>query len=613
MSYLPLEDYALIGDTHSAGLVSKRGSIDWLCLPRFDSPSCFAAILDADDGGRWVISPADPAAKASRSYRDDSMVLETTFHSDEGTATLIDCLAVGEGEEATWSPSLPVPDLVVRIVRGERGSSTFDTEFAPRFDYGSIVPWIRKHGDAIECVGGADALDLYSSVPLEVDGGSARGRFSIDEGETVTFIAAYHPSHIAAATAVPDDPSRLVEQTDQFWRHWLDRCSYVGEWQNEVKRSLLTLKALTYAPTGGIVAAPTTSLPEEIGGVRNWDYRYCWLRDATFTLGVLLQQGFTQEAAAWRDWLLRSIAGDPADAQIMYGVQGERRLRELELDWLEGYERSRPVRIGNSAVTQFQLDVYGEVMDSFHVARNAGVEPMAEGWELQKDLVTFVCDRWTEPDEGIWEVRSGPENFVHSKVMAWVALDRAIDAVESFGREGPVDRWRRTRSLIHEEIHERGVDRERGCYVRAYGSRQLDASLLMLPLVGFVRPDDPLMIGTIEAIQEDLVVDGFVRRYATEHVDDGLEGDEGTFLLCTFWLVDCLWLCGRRDEARSMFERLLTLTNDVGLLAEQYDPVHRRLTGNFPQAFSHIALVTSAMTLGGRSGTPVGARTRGSG
>ncbi|MDP9068738.1 MAG: glycoside hydrolase family 15 protein [Actinomycetota bacterium] len=592
----PLEDYALIGDTHSAALVSRDGSIDWLCLPRFDSPACFAALLDEDTGGRWRIAPEEDVVEATRRYRGETMILDTTFHTASGSVTLTDCLAV-EGATLTGESVAAPQDLLVRLVTGVEGRVTMKMQYAPRFYFGDIVPWLRRHGDAVEAVGGPDALDLLAPVEVELEGHQVQATFDIAAGEELGFLLAYHPSHLAPKTSDgPGDCRRLIADTESFWREWIGRGRVDERWRDEIVRSLLTLKALTYSPSGGIVAAPTASLPEAIGGVRNWDYRYCWLRDSTFTLEVLLDHGYTEEAAAWCQWLLRAVAGDPEDLQIMYGVLGERKLLEHELEWLAGYEGSRPVRVGNAAVHQFQLDVYGEVMDTFHSARRAGLEPIPELWDLQVGLVDFVCERWTEPDWGIWEVRSGPEHFVHSKVMAWVAIDRGIQAVEQFGRRGPVERWKETRATVRAEVLERGFNERVGSFVRCYGDDRLDASLLMLPLVGFIEATDPRMRATIEAIERDLSSNGFVLRYR-EDTPDGLPPGEGTFLLCSFWLVDCLSLLGRLDDARSLFERLLTLRNDVGLLAEQYDVGLKRQVGNFPQAFSHIALATSARSL----------------
>jgi GH15 family glucan-1,4-alpha-glucosidase len=600
--YPKIEDYALIGDTHSAGLVSKDGSIDWLCLPRFDSGACFAALLDEKKGGSWRIA-ATGDATSSRAYRKDSLVLETEWRTATGRAVVIDCLPIEDHVDPADPRLISTHDVLVRIVRGIEGVVPFEMEYAPRFDYGNVVPWMRQRGEAIEAVGGPDALDLRASVPVDFEKATARASFDVRAGTSEVFLAAHHPSHTEVAIpAFPEDCEELVRRTDDFWRDWASLCCYQGPWKEEVVRSLLTLKCLTYSPTGGIIAAPTTSLPEWLGGVRNWDYRYCWLRDSTFTLEVLLQQGYTAEAVEWRDWLLRAVAGDPEDLQIMYSVRGNRRLLEYEATWLEGYERSAPVRVGNAAVNQFQLDVYGEVLDSFHSARRAGITAIEEAWDLERHITEFVCEHWREPDDGIWEVRSGREHFVHSKVMAWVAVDRAVTAVEHFGKEGPVERWREVREQIREEVLEHGVSSKRGVFVRSFGSEELDASLLMLPLVGFVKADHPVMKRTIEAIEEELMVDGFVLRYNTGTADDGLPPGEGVFLLCSFWLVDCLAMMGRGDDAQTMFERLIGLSNDVGLLSEQYDPERKRLLGNYPQAFSHIALVTAAMTIGASDG-----------
>ena len=598
-----IEDYAFLGDTHSSALVSRDGSIDWLCLPRFDSSACFAAILDEQRGGHWRIAPATGDFTSERAYRFESMVLETTFTTTEGSIKLTDCLPIEQGESTTDPRLAHTHDVVVRIVEGLAGTVPVTMDFVPRFDYGGITPWIRLHGRdsdgaEVEAVGGPDALDLQATVPLEAAGGVVSSAFELRPGERVMFMARSHPSHLDPPDLdVHADCDWLVDRTDRFWHEWAARCTYDGKWRPEVIRSLLVLKALTYSPTGGIVAAPTTSLPEDIGGVRNWDYRYCWLRDATFTLEVLLDHGFTSEASEWRDWLLRAVAGDPEELQIMYGVRGERRLTEVELPWLRGYENSAPVRIGNAAVEQFQLDVYGEIMDALHSAARAGNAPVPESWELQREIVEFVCDHWNDPDEGIWEVRSGRRHFVHSKVMAWVAVDRGISMIENFERTGPVDHWKAVRSEIREEIFERGFDRKLSYFTRAYDDSSLDASLLIMPLVGFIEATDPRMVGTIDAIRRDLVVDGFVHRYLATEEADGLPGDEGSFLMCSFWLVDCLELTGRHDEAEELFVRLLSLRNDVGLLAEQYDATRERLVGNFPQAFSHVALATSALAL----------------
>jgi GH15 family glucan-1,4-alpha-glucosidase len=592
-----IEDYALLGDTHSAGLVSLDGSIDWLCLPRFDSGAIFAAVLDEDRGGRWRIAPAGEFS-SRRHYRKHTLVLETVFETATGAAAVIDCLPIEEHSDPRMPRQVFPYEVVVRIVQGLKGRVAISMLYEPRFDYGYVTPWLRHQDGGIESIGGPDALMLRAQTPLHIDEHSVTAAFEVGHGDSVAFIAAYRPSHIIPETPLaPEDCDLLVEVTTEYWRRWAARCSYDGPWREEIIRSLLTLKALTYSPTGGVVAAPTTSLPEALGGVRNWDYRYCWLRDATFTLDVLLEQGYTAEAQEWRLWLRRAVAGEPEDLQIMYGVRGERRLMEHELGWLDGYERSSPVRVGNKAHAQFQLDVYGEVMDSFHSARRAGLETDDQAWTLEQNIVEFVCEHWDEPDEGIWEVRSGREHFVHSKVMAWVAVDRGIAAVERWGKVGPLDRWKRVRDDICAQILERGYNSERGTFARSYGSTELDAALLMLPLVGFLPAADPRMRRTIDAIAGELVSDGLVLRYRSSEASDGLPAGEGTFLMCTFWLADCYVLLGRQREARALFERLLGLRNDVGLLAEQYDAHVGRLVGNFPQAFSHTGLVTTAAAL----------------
>lgn len=583
--------------------MSRGGSIDWLCLPRFDSPSCFGALLDEHEGGRWCIAPRSEVLSVSRSYRNHSLVLETVFESPEGRVRLTDCLPFERGTRPDSPRKIYTQDVIVRVVDGLSGSVPMTMDFRPRFDYGHIVPWITWEGDAIEAVGGPDALRLAADAPLTLAPGGATADFVVEPGQSLGFVARYHSSHVKAQQVDTQSCHEFVERTDRFWRKWTRKCHYTGDYRDAVLRSLLTLKALTYSPTGGIVAAPTTSLPEAIGGVRNWDYRYCWLRDATFTLDVLLEHGYTSEAREWRDWLHTAVAGDPDDLQIMYGVMGERRLVELELDWLAGYEASKPVRVGNAAVDQFQLDVHGEVLDSMHSARRAGIATPQKAWDLEKAIIEHVCRHWQEPDEGIWEVRSGPQHFVHSKVMAWVALDRAVSAVESFGLDGPVESWKKTRSQIRDEVMAEGLGRNGTCFVRAYGSEDMDASLLVLPLVGFIEAKDEKMQSTIDAIEKDLMTDdGLVLRYDSEKAPDGLPPGEGMFLLCSFWLVDCLVLLGRRAEAQEIFERLLALCNDVGLLAEQYDPHLGRQVGNFPQAFSHVALATSALLLSGHPG-----------
>ena len=581
---LAIEDYALIGDTRTAALVGRDGSIDWLCLPRFDSGACFAALLGDERHGRWRIAPAGDVVRVERRYRPGTLVLETDVETADGAVRISDCMPLSE-----------TATEVARVVEGLRGTVAMTMELALRFDYGRVVPWVRRLGGALSAVAGPDAVLFGSPVPTRGENMTTRAEFEVSAGDTLPFLLTWYPSH--QRPPGPIDVRAAVADTAAWWHDWSSRCDSGGPWLDQVKRSLITLKALTYEQTGGIVAAPTTSLPEQLGGVRNWDYRYCWLRDATLTLLALLDVGYLDEAREWRDWLLRSVAGWPSDMQIMYGPAGERRLTELVLDWLPGYEGSAPVRIGNAASEQFQLDVYGELMDALLQAREAGLEPDPYAWSLQRSLIRFVEDAWTRPDEGIWEVRGKRRHFVHSKVMAWVAVDRAVRTVERFEMAGEVDRWRRLRDRIHAEVCERGFDAERGTFTQSYGSRPLDASLLLIPAVGFLAPDDPRVVGTVEAVQRELCVDGFVLRYPTEESDDGLPPGEGAFLPCTFWLVDALALIGRRDEAVEVFERLLGLCNDVGLLSEEYDPRVDRLVGNFPQAFSHIGLVNSAMVL----------------
>jgi GH15 family glucan-1,4-alpha-glucosidase len=584
---LPLEDYGLIGDTQTVALVGRDGSIDWLCVPRFDSAACFAALLGEPRHGRWLLAPASAARSTRRHYDGDSLVLVQEFDTPTGTVRLTDCMPPRAGE----------PDLV-RMVEGVSGHVPMRMELIIRFDYGAIVPWVRNLDGVLRAIGGPDALSLWSSVQTHGVGLTTQAEFTIRAGDRLAFVMAWHPSHHPPPP--PVDPFEAIHQTRRWWEEWVRHCTYDGPWRDAVARSLITLKALTFGPTGGIVAAPTTSLPELIGGVRNWDYRYCWLRDATFTLNALMIGGFTEEAAGWRDWLLRAIAGDPATLQIMYGCAGERRLPELELSWLPGYEGSRPVRIGNGAVRQLQLDVYGEVMDALHLARRAGLEADPAAWALQKAMLRFLEQSWGEPDQGIWEVRGPRRHFTHSKMMAWVAFDRAIKAVEGWGLEGPVDRWRRLRATIHEDVCRNGFDPRRGAFTQYYGSRQLDASLLMMSLVGFLPPDDPRVVGTVGAIERELLRQGFVQRYSMDDETtsvDGLPPGEGAFLACSFWLADNLALQGRHEEARALFERLLALRNDLGLLSEEYDPGAKRLVGNFPQALSHIGLVNTARNL----------------
>ncbi len=589
-----IEDYGIIGDTQTVALVGRNGSIDWLCLPRFDSGACFAALLGTEEHGFWKIAPVEPIIAIRRRYRKSTLVLETEFETAGGCVRLIDCMPPRNGDAD-----------VVRLVQGLRGRVRMKMQLVIRFDYGSIVPWVRRAGERLEVVAGPDALSFWSGVETHGEGLTTVAEFEIAEGQEIPFELLWHPSHEPPERC--HDVPRHIAQTEQWWCDWSARSKCEGEWSEAIERSLITLKALTYAPTGGIVAAPTTSLPEHPGGVRNWDYRFCWLRDSAFTLQVLMRHGHTAEACAWRDWLLRAVAGEPAKMQLMYGVQGERRLEEYELPWLPGYEGSKPVRVGNAAFSQFQLDIYGELMDSLHQAREAGIASGTDGWRLQLAVMRFLETAWREPDEGIWEVRGPRRHFTHSKLMAWVAFDRAVKAVEGCGCEGPVERWRTHRDALRQEICERGFSRKKGAFVQVYDGEDLDASLLLVPLVGFLPADDERVRGTVAAIERELLIDGFVLRYRSESYVDGLPPGEGTFLLCTFWLVDNYALAGRGEEARALFERLLAIRNDLGLLAEQYDPRSGRLLGNFPQAFSHIGLANTARYLAGE-GRPDGLR-----
>jgi GH15 family glucan-1,4-alpha-glucosidase len=579
-----IEDYALIGDCHTAALVSRDGSIDWLCLPRFDSGACFAALLGGPEHGRWLLTPAGEVTSSRRRYRDGTLVLETDYETAEGAVTVIDVMPVRS----------QAPDMV-RLVEGKRGQVRMKMELIIRFDYGSIVPWVKRIESGISAVAGPDHLQLITPVPLQNKDFATTADFVVTAGQREYFTLIWHPSH--EDVPPPIDPWWAIVETERWWRDWSSRCTYHGEWRENVLRSLITLKALTYAPTGGIVAAPTTSLPECLGGVRNWDYRYCWLRDATFTLFSLLNTGYLEEARAWRAWLLRAVAGRPGETQIMYGLSGERRLPELQLGWLPGYEGSKPVRVGNAAANQFQLDVYGEVLDALYHAHSSGLEAHPDGWANGRALIDFVESAWQRPDEGIWEVRGPQRHFTHSKVMAWVALDRAIKAIEQFGMVGPLENWRKLRDTIHAQVCRDGFNAELGSFVQSYGSTELDASLLMIPLVGFLPSSDPRVRGTVAAIERGLVADGFVARYIPHPSVDGLPVGEGAFLPCTFWLADNLHLLGREAEARSLFTRLLGLCNDVGLISEEYDTKTGRLVGNFPQAFTHVALVNSALNL----------------
>ncbi len=582
---LPIEDYAVIGDTQTAAIVGRDGSIDWLCFPRFDSAAVFAALLGTEQHGRWLLAPAGGAMARRRCYRGDTLILESDFETDAGAVRIIDFMPI-RGE---------APD-VVRVVQGLHGRVSMQLELRMRFDYGQIRPWVQRVGHDHVAVAGPDAMYLRTPVEVAHDGDALVAEFSVGAGDTVPFVLTWRQSHLP--TPQPVDPEVALRETEGFWREWIAPCTYDGEWREPVVRSLLTLKALTYAPTGGIVAAVTTSLPEQLHGVRNWDYRFCWLRDATITLQALMFSGLYGEARAWRQWLLRAIAGDPEEMQIMYGVAGERRLTEYVADWLPGY-CGKPVRIGNAAAEQFQLDVYGEVMDALHQARKSGLEPDQVAWDLQRSLMQFVAEHWSDEDEGIWEVRGPSQDFTHSKLMAWVAADRAVKAVEVSGLPGPVGQWRRLREEIRADILARGYDERRGTFTQYYGSRELDASMLMAPLVGFLPATDERVRGTVAAIERELMEDGFVQRYTQEPgaSTDGLPPGEGAFLACTFWLAENYAMMGRHDEAREVFERLLSLRNDVGLLSEEYDTKARRLVGNFPQAFSHVPLITTARSL----------------
>jgi GH15 family glucan-1,4-alpha-glucosidase len=591
-----IEDYALIGDCQTAALVCRDGSIDWLCLPRFDSGACFAALLGTPENGRWLLAPSGEVRATRRRYRDETLVLETEFETETGSVMVVDCMPL-RSERV---------DLVRQVV-GRRGRVAMKTEITIRFDYGWLVPWVRREGQGIVAVAGPDVLHLSSEVQLRGENFHTVGEFEIQEGESRSFVLTWHPSFRESLGRL--DATRAIEETAEWWREWTGRCTFGGEWRAAVVRSLITLKALTYAPTGGMVASPTTSLPERIGGVRNWDYRYCWIRDATFTLYALLMNGYRDEARAWREWLLRAVAGKAEQLNLMYGVAGERRLTEIELGWLPGYEGSKPVRIGNAAHEQFQLDVFGEVADTLSLARRVGLEPSADGWRVERSLLGFLESRWQEPDEGIWEIRGPRRHFTHSKLMAWVAFDRANRDAVRFGLQGNAGRWRAIADRIHQEICSKGFDAEIGAFVQYYGGKELDASLLMMSQVGFLPVTDPRVRGTIDAIERRLCEDGFVRRYSAGSDVDGLPPGEGAFLLCSFWLADNLALLGRLDEARRLFERLLALRNDVGLLSEQYDPGSRRLVGNFPQAFSHVGLVNTACNLS-RAGGPAADRRR---
>jgi GH15 family glucan-1,4-alpha-glucosidase len=593
-----IEDYALIGDTHTVAVVCRDGSIDWLCLPRFDSPACFAALLGDERNGRWRIAPAARPRSVSRRYRDDTLVLETDYETDDGAVRLIDFMP--RRGRLDRNPQL------VRMVEGLRGTVTMELELTIRFDYGLVMPWVRRIGAGNDrhAVAGPDAILFSPDRCVDLKGANDRhvAEFAVCAGDRHAFTMAWHDAHEPLPRVI--DVDRALVDTETWWREWADRCTYEGPYRDQVMRSLLTLRALAYDPTGGIIAAATSSLPEEIGGERNWDYRYCWLRDAALTLDALMLGGYRSEARAWRDWLLRAVAGDPRQLQIMYSVSGERRLEELEAEWLSGFAESRPVRFGNAAAKQFQLDVYGEVADALHEGRRHGIPAEPAAWALERALLRSVVDLWRSPDEGIWEVRGERRHFTHSKVMAWVAVDRGIRAVEEYGLDASAEelaRWGAAREEIFEEVLEKGYDADRRTFTQSFGSTELDASLLLIPIVGFLPPTDERVLGTIEAVQRELMVNGLVMRYSTHaegtHSVDGLEGGEGAFLVCSFWLADCLCLAGRVDEARALFERLVGLRNDVGLLSEEYDAAEARMLGNFPQAFSHVGVVRTALSL----------------
>lgn len=600
----PIEDYGIIGNMLSAALVGRDGSIDWLCLPRFDAAACFAALLGTSENGRWLIAPEDTDYRTTRRYVPDTAVLETTFHTASGKVTLIDFMPLTDDEEKVD---------VVRIVRGIEGEVAMTMELVLRFNYGQAAPWVRRRDYGLSAVSGPDAVELHTDLPLHGRDMKSFASFVVRKGQSVPFTLSYHRSH-RTPHFVPDRNESL-NRTVSWWQEWSKHCRYESTntaWRDAVMRSLITLKLLTYEPTGGIVAAPTTSLPETLGGERNWDYRYCWIRDSTLTLYALLNGGYREEAEAWRQWLLRAAAGHPQQMHIMYGISGERWLPENEVSWLPGYEESRPVRVGNGAASQRQLDVYGELMDVLYAARQADLSPLGDAWRLQTALLQHVEKVWKELDHGIWEVRGPARAFTHSRMMCWVAFDRAVKSCEDWGLKGPVDNWRAIREEIHTEICTRAFDPERNSFVQYYDGKPLDASLLLMPQVGFLKPDDPRVIGTVAAIERELLHDGFVLRYSTEEVDDGLSGREGAFLACSFWLADAYAMQGRLDEGTALFERLLDLRNDLGLLAEEYDPILKRQVGNFPQGFSHIGLVNTAFNLS-RAHGPAEQRSSGAG
>ncbi|MGB2622383.1 MAG: glycoside hydrolase family 15 protein [Candidatus Acidiferrum sp.] len=582
---LPIEDYAMIGDCHTAALVSKGGSIDWLCVPWFDSGACFAALVGTAENGHWTIAPAEPIRSVRRRYREGTLILETEFETESGRVTLIDCMGPRR-----------VRPHVLRMVVGTSGQVPMNLELVIRFDYGSVVPWVRDGDGGISAIAGPDRVALRTEVPLRGENFKTLATFTVKEGERVPFELTWHPSYVDEPVEL--DVEQAIQETEDWWKEWSGRCTYQGKWRDAVLRSLITLKALTFLPTGGIVAAPTTSLPEWLGGPRNWDYRFCWVRDASLTLQSLLDAGYRDEAREWREWLMRAVAGHPSEVNIVYGLRGERRLTELELPWLEGYAKSAPVRTGNGAYAQFQLDIFGEVANTLFQCRQVGLEPpKGEEEDVAAAQLKFLQTGWSQPDDGIWEVRGPRRNFVHSKVMAWVAVDRAIKSAEQNWFAGDTARWKALRETIHEEVCREGFDAELNSFVQFYGSKHLDASLLMIAMYGFLPPDDPRVIGTVKAIETRLLEDGFVGRYTQDSDVDGLPHGEGKFLACSFWLADNYVLQNRREDALRMFERLLSIRNDVGLLSEEYDPAAKCLLGNFPQAFSHVGLVNTAFNL----------------
>jgi GH15 family glucan-1,4-alpha-glucosidase len=587
-TFAPIESYALIGDCETAALVGLDGSIDWLCWPEFSSDACFARLLGAEENGRWLLTPAVEVTKTTRKYRDHTLILETTFEAPDFEVMLIDFMPVRAANNTSD---------IVRIVKGIRGSAPIQMELSIRFNYGTTVPWVTRSDGGIRAIAGPDLIVLRTKAPLAGEDLTTVSEFTVNEGESVDFVMTYGRSHLHAPRAI--DVDKALTETQRYWEDWAAICSYQGPYRDIVERSLITLKALTYRPTGGIVAAVTTSLPEQLGGPRNWDYRYCWLRDATFTLDALMHGGYYQEAKAWQQWLLRAIAGSPDQVQIMYGIAGERYLPERELTWLSGYEDSKPVRIGNAASEQLQLDIYGEVLGAFHQALGRLGKDGEVSFSMLRHLVEHLETIWQQPDEGIWETRGGKQHFTYSKMMTWVAFDRIIKAAGLLHAGAPVERWQKVRNKIHDEICSQGYNQKLGSFVQSYGSDQLDASLLLMPMTGFLPAADPRVIGTLKAIEQQLMSGGLVLRYNTATSSDGLPPGEGVFLACSFWMVRALQLQGRDEDARKLFERVLSLANDVGLLAEEYDPGARRLVGNFPQALSHIALVNAAFNLGG--------------